>query len=794
MRIAPVKACVLWIYLAFFLALAGSQPALAQDSGEPVPAAELQTLIDVLRDPATRDALIGQLEKLAAEEQPAASEESGQEASDSTTEQTEETASDSTSESEPAAEEKKPAIEPVSLVLRAAQLTQEFAEQIASEALEFWDRLLSAPARFSAIGSVDSDVVVSALGDLALVIAITLAVFLVLRFLARRLDRAMGRIASEVGLLKTVFLIIASIAVDALIVVLAWASGYLLTVAAFGQFGSIEVRQTLYLNAFLIIELVRVALRALLSPATSQLRFIPLSDYAAQTLSTWLGIVIAIIGYGNLLVVPIIRSNVGYFASRSVSALITLVALVILTALVIAHRKRVSDWLHRIMNLKPEQRLFRFLARTWAVPFIIYLAVLAGMVITNPSGAFLPVIIASGKILAAIVIGAVVTTALKRAMVNGLRVPRSVNHRLPMLEGRLNAFVPKFLFVIRYVILLIVIGYTIHTLELMDVRAWLSGNFGAALTSHLIGVAMIILVSFAIWLAFSSWVDYRLNPDLGRPPSARQITLWTLARNAFTAILVVFSVMFALSEMGIDIAPLLASAGVFGLAIGFGAQKMVQDVITGVFIQFENAMNVGDVVTVGGTTGTIERLTIRSVSLRDLDGVFHIIPFSSIDMVSNYMRGFAYHVANMGIAYRESVDEAKEAMHEAFADLVSDPKWRAEILGELEWFGLTSFDDSAVVVRARIKCRPGSQWAVGRAYNERMKRIFDERGIEIPFPHQTIYFGEDKEGKAPPAHLALQRRKSSKKDQAEEGPDAKRMEEPLAEPTQDAPNEDPDHA
>jgi small-conductance mechanosensitive channel len=215
--------------------------------------------------------------------------------------------------------------------------------------------------------------------------------------------------------------------------------------------------------------------------------------------------------------------------------------------------------------------------------------------------------------------------------------------------------------------------------------------------------------------------------------------------------------MFVLSEIGLDIAPLLASAGVLGLAIGFGAQKMVQDIITGIFIQFENAINVGDVIAVGGTTGTVERLTIRSVSLRDYMGIYHIIPFSSVDMVSNYMRDFAYHVCDMGIAYRENVDDARDAMLDAFAELKADPDWADAILSDAEWMGLTTFGDSAVVVRLRIKTRPGKQWSLGRAYNAILKRIFDARGIEMPFPHQTIYFGEDKQGKAPPLHLSIER-------------------------------------
>jgi small conductance mechanosensitive channel len=212
--------------------------------------------------------------------------------------------------------------------------------------------------------------------------------------------------------------------------------------------------------------------------------------------------------------------------------------------------------------------------------------------------------------------------------------------------------------------------------------------------------------------------------------------------------------MIALSELGLNIGPLIASAGVLGLAIGFGAQKLVQDVITGVFIQLENAMNVGDVVTVGGITGVVEKLTIRSVALRDLQGTVHVIPFSSVDMVSNFMKGFSFHVADLGIAYREDVADGKAAMEAAFDELAADPELGSDVIGPMEWFGVNELGDSAVVLRARIRTRPGKQWGVGRAFNELVKRHCDARGVEIPFPHLTVWFGEGKDGTAPPAHIA----------------------------------------
>jgi len=275
---------------------------------------------------------------------------------------------------------------------------------------------------------------------------------------------------------------------------------------------------------------------------------------------------------------------------------------------------------------------------------------------------------------------------------------------------------------------------------------------GQRATGALISAAFIILAGFLAYLAMSSWVEYRMNPNFGSVPTAREKTLLMLFRNAFTIALAIMIGMLALAQIGVNIAPLLAGAGVLGLAIGFGAQKFVQDIITGIFIQFENIMNEGDVVEVAGLTGVVERLTIRSVSIRSLDGTVHLVPFSSVDAVSNMMKGFSFHVAEVGVAYREDIGEVKAAMQEAF-DRLMETDHRFHILEPLDIHGVTAFGDSAVMVRVRIKTRPGMQWAAGRAYNEILKQVFDRQGIEIPFPHVTLYMGEDKEGRSPPLNL-----------------------------------------
>ncbi|HSH49430.1 MAG TPA: mechanosensitive ion channel domain-containing protein, partial [Halomonas sp.] len=236
---------------------------------------------------------------------------------------------------------------------------------------------------------------------------------------------------------------------------------------------------------------------------------------------------------------------------------------------------------------------------------------------------------------------------------------------------------------------------------------------------------------------------------------ARAQTLLSLFRNALAITLLTMTAMIVLAEIGINIGPLIAGAGVLGLAIGFGAQKLVQDIITGVFIQVENAMNTGDVVTVSGITGTAERLSIRSVGIRDLSGTYHVVPFSSVDTVSNYMREFGNHVGEYGIAYRESIDEAVEQLKLAFDDLKASESHGHLLLAPLDVAGVTSLGDSAVNIRVILKTTPGDQWSVGRAYNRLVKLRFDAAGIEIPFPHLNLYFGQDKSGSAPPANLRV---------------------------------------
>ncbi|NJO67782.1 MAG: mechanosensitive ion channel [Rhodospirillales bacterium] len=196
----------------------------------------------------------------------------------------------------------------------------------------------------------------------------------------------------------------------------------------------------------------------------------------------------------------------------------------------------------------------------------------------------------------------------------------------------------------------------------------------------------------------------------GFAPSARARTLLPLARKVVLVLLVVMVVLITLSELGINIAPLLAGAGVIGLAIGFGAQKLVQDVITGFFILVEDAISIGDVVSVGGISGLVEDLSVRSIKLRDLSGNVHTVPFSSVDTVTNMTKTFSYYTTDVGVAYKEDTDQVSEVCKAVVDEMRDEPAFASDILEPLEVLGLDSFGDSAVNVKVRIKTRPIKQW------------------------------------------------------------------------------------
>ncbi|MBI4408926.1 MAG: mechanosensitive ion channel family protein [Gemmatimonadetes bacterium] len=231
------------------------------------------------------------------------------------------------------------------------------------------------------------------------------------------------------------------------------------------------------------------------------------------------------------------------------------------------------------------------------------------------------------------------------------------------------------------------------------------------------------------------------DPLLKRMREQRAQTLAGLLSNVA---LVVIATVAGLTVLGtfIDIGPLLATAGVAGLAVSFGAQSLVKDIISGAFILVEGQFGIGDVVRVGDAAGMVEKITLRTTILRDLHGVVHIIPNGEITRLSNLTKAWSRAVIDVGVAYREDVDRVLDVLRELGGELQADPEWGVLLLEPPEVLGVEAFGDSSVNLRMMAKTLPLKQWDVARELRRRIKKRFDAEGIEIPYPHVTFYWGE----------------------------------------------------
>ena len=240
----------------------------------------------------------------------------------------------------------------------------------------------------------------------------------------------------------------------------------------------------------------------------------------------------------------------------------------------------------------------------------------------------------------------------------------------------------------------------------------------------------------------------------------RVSTLGGIIKKISLVSILVIAVMMIMDELGFDIKALLAGVGIVGLAVGFGAQNLVRDVISGLFVIFENRIRVGDVAIINGTGGQVEQVNLRTSVLRGLDGTIHVFPNGGITSLSNMTHEYSYYLFNIGVAYKEDTDRVISLVEEIGKEIMQEEPYKEAVLEPLEVLGVDSFADSAVIIKARIKTLPIKQWMVGREMNRRIKKRFDEEGIEIPFPHRSLYFGESSK----PVSFKLEGATTSKED------------------------------
>ena len=288
------------------------------------------------------------------------------------------------------------------------------------------------------------------------------------------------------------------------------------------------------------------------------------------------------------------------------------------------------------------------------------------------------------------------------------------------------------------------------SIQLDPIPSWLSLNFPAV--AHGVRILVILVSAYLINRIFKTLfskgrerlaqhIASRHGP-VDTETEKRATTLTAIARKTIGIVIWVVAIIMALREAGFDVTPILAGAGVAGVAVGFGAQNLVRDVISGAFLLLEDQIRVNDVAVINGTGGLVEQINLRTTVLRGLDGTVYIFPNGAIQTLANMTHGFSYYVFDIGVAYKEDTDRVTQVLKSIADDLMKEETFANLILAPLEILGVDKFADSAVIVKSRIKTVPMQQWTVGREMNRRIKKKFDELGIEMPFPHMSLYFGE----------------------------------------------------
>lgn len=321
------------------------------------------------------------------------------------------------------------------------------------------------------------------------------------------------------------------------------------------------------------------------------------------------------------------------------------------------------------------------------------------------------------------------------------RIHPDLVQRFPGLEARANRYLPLLrkivsgaIGAIGFVVLLEVWG--------IDAMFWFySGQIGSRLLSAVITIGIAVLAAVAVWEVANALMDRqlaRLTRDGHYVRAARLRTFLPMLRTSLLCVIVAVVGLTALSEIGVNVAPLLAGAGIVGVAIGFGSQKLVQDVITGLFLLLENMVQVGDTVTVSGLTGTVENLSIRTIRLRAGDGAVHIVPFSAVTSITNASRGVGNAAVSVNVAYDEDTDRAGDLLKQIAADMRKEPAFQHLIRSDLQLWGVDKVDGAMATIVGQIPCTDSGRWPVQREFNRRMKRQFQENGIAIANPGQTI--------------------------------------------------------
>ena len=565
------------------------------------------------------------------------------------------------------------------------------------------------------------------LGQALLVLLVGLVVEIAMRRLMAGLRRASAQPESG-SLGERLLTAVAGVLLGVVpLAAFAVASFAALSVAALPQTAAELVLAVVYASS--AARLAMLALRAVLA-----------SDAAG--LLAWLRRLVLAVVYGWLVCEVARIFALPSAPYRLLVDLVGLAVLVVAVAIVLRNRETVRNRLRG-----DGSGIGARLADIWHVVAVAYLAAVFLVWAAAVEGGFAYIGAASAWTVAAVAAARLADLGVLRLVEAATRWEVRADSRFPGVKARADRYVPVLRKCLRTAVWLIA---AIAALEAWraPVLDLLAAPVGERIVGALARIALVFGLFLVLWealcLATERYLDARDEDGNPMERSGRARTLLPLLRRTSAVLLLTVGGLTAASELGIDIAPLLAGVGIAGLAIGFGAQTLVKDVITGLFIVMENQVAVGEYVSVAGHSGTVEALSIRTIRLRDLSGTVHVVPFGEVGTVENLTRDYSYALIDAGVGYSEDTDRVSDVLREIAAGMESDESWRHRVIPPFEVFGVQELGDSAVIVRCRFKTPPMHQWAVAREFRRRMKKRFDELGIEIPFPHRTVYFGAGK--------------------------------------------------
>jgi small-conductance mechanosensitive channel len=495
-------------------------------------------------------------------------------------------------------------------------------------------------------------------------------------------------------------------------------------------------------TAYLACRLATTLTRGLVSPELPSLRLVHLTDEGAIYAVVWVRRVAVVAALGFALSSMGLLFGMPRPAAEALLKTTMLLDHAFAVIIVLQCRAAVAARIHARRNTHGiAARVLNRLAAVWhliAIFFITGLWLVWAADIRNGYARMWRIFLITAAVgIVARVISIILLGALDRAF----RISPDVASRYPGLETRANRYYPLLRGTLSGALVAVAVVVLLQAWGINTLAWFNAGALGGRLVSTAVTIGVAGLVALAIWEIVNASLERqlaRMTREAQMVKSARLRTLMPILRTLLLIALLAIFGLTVLSEIGVNIAPLLAGAGILGVALGFGSQKLVQDFITGIFLLIENAMQVGDAVTVAGLSGSVEHLSIRTMRLRAGDGSVHIIPFSSVSTVTNSNRGIGNAAVSVTVPVAEDTDHVSDVLSEIARDMRSERRFADMMRSDLQLWGVDKVDAGMVTVVGQIVCTDGGRWGVQREFNRRLNIRFKELGIQIATPTQTV--------------------------------------------------------